>query len=70
MNERLRTPRAPVGMDAALWVATLEVDELAFLAGAVCAKLADRVGITQAELFADWARRAAADPDRLVVRPA
>lgn len=68
MSDPLRTPPAP--MNAALWVAGLDVHELAWLAGAVCGKLADKTGYTQAELFADWARRAAADPDCNVVRPA
>lgn len=65
----LRTPNAPVGMDAALWVRSLPAADVAMLAGMVVSRLAALTGHTEQELLDDWARRAANDASCQVVKP-
>lgn len=62
----VRTP--PASMNAALWVNTLPPEDVAWLHGAVFQMLARHAGMSEAALYADFARRAADDPDCLDVR--
>lgn len=66
-NVELQTPGHSV--DVISWIRTLHPDELAYLQGAAHGRLAARLGMTEADLFAAWAQRAAADPDCQVIRP-
>lgn len=66
-SPHLRTPNTSI--DATFWVATLTAEECAYLQGAAMQRLAMHTGVTEADLYADFARRAADDPDCQVVRP-
>jgi len=66
MSERVNTPA--VSIDAALWIATLPPEDAAYIQGAAFQRLAIAAGVTEADLYADFARRAAADPDCQVIR--
>jgi hypothetical protein len=50
------------------WLATADVLHVAWVHGAAFQLMASAAGVTEAELYADFARRAAADPDCQIVR--
>ena len=50
------------------WLRKAEISDVAFAAGAAFQVMAMDQGITEAELYAEFARRAANDPDANVVR--
>lgn len=58
----------PIAMNAAQWLASLTAEELAWVQGAAFQRLAMLAGVTEADLYAEWARRAAEDPDCQVIR--
>lgn len=64
---RLFTPAHSA--DVALWCVALPAEDLAYLHGCAFQCLAMLQGITELELYQEFARRAAADPDCQVVRP-
>lgn len=66
MDKRVQTPMA--SMDAAQWLSSLPIGDVAWLAGCALQLIAINQGITEADLYAEWARRAAVDPDCNVVR--
>lgn len=66
MADRVTTP--PVAVDAAAWLASLPIGDVAFVHGAAFQRMAIHEGVTEAELYAEFARRAASDPDANVVR--
>lgn len=66
MADRLCTP--PASVDVAAWMASLSANENAYIAGCALQRLAMELGITEAELYAEWAKRAAGDPDCNVIR--
>lgn len=49
-------------------MASLSANENAYIAGCALQRLAMELGITEAELYAEWAKRAAGDPDCNVIR--
>ncbi len=65
-RERLRTP--PASVDVAAWLASLPPEDVAYVQGAAFQRLAMHAGVSEADLYAEWARRAADDPDCQVVR--
>jgi hypothetical protein len=67
MSDPLVTPA--VSVEVAPWIATLTPEEVAFVQGAAFQRLAAAAGMTEADLYAEWAERAASDPDCQVVRP-
>lgn len=66
MNRRVQTP--PLSIDAAAWIATLSPEDAAYIQGAAFQRMAIAANVTEAELYADFAKRAATDPDCQVVR--
>lgn len=66
MNERVKTPATSV--DAAAWMASLSAGDNAYIAGCALQRIAMELGITEAQLYAEWAERAANDPDCNVIR--
>lgn len=64
---RVDTPAYSI--DAALWIATLSPEDAAYVQGAAFQRLAAATGVTEAALYADFARRAAADPDCQTIHP-
>lgn len=46
-----------------LWLRTIPVGDVAFILGCCSRVIAEHQKISEAELFADFAKRAAADPD-------
>lgn len=67
MTDSVRTP--PVSMEVGAWLSTLSPGDVAFVQGAAFQWLARHAGVSEADLYAEWAERAAADPDCRVVRP-
>ncbi len=64
------TPLAPpTEAEVALWIAGLSPDKVAYVQGAAFQRLAAAAGKTEADLYAEWAARAANDPDCQVIRP-
>lgn len=63
----IRTP--PVSMDVSAWLATLSAADVAYVQGCAFGWLARHAGMSEADLYAEWAERAAADPDCQVVIP-
>lgn len=50
------------------WLRSAEINDVAFIHGAAFQILAMHQGITERELYEEFGRRAAADPDANVVR--
>jgi hypothetical protein len=65
-DRRVQTPMASV--DAAEWLASLPAADVAWIQGCAFQLMAIHEGVTEADLYAEFARRAAADPDANVVR--
>lgn len=66
MTDRVVTP--PISIDAAAWIASLPPGDIAYIQGAAFQRLAIILGVSEADLYADWAERAVNDPDCQVVR--
>jgi hypothetical protein len=62
-------PPRVVPTDYARWLASLPIGDVAFVHGVAFQLMAIDQGVTEADLYAEFARRAAADPDCNVVRP-
>lgn len=62
----MKTP--PISIDATQWLSTLSAEDLAFVQGAAFQRLAMLVGMTEADLYVEWAERAVNDPDCQVIR--
>jgi hypothetical protein len=63
---RLYTPAT--SLDVALWLATLDADSVAYVQGAAMQRMAMALGMSEADVYAHFAKRAAEDPDANVVR--
>lgn len=66
MSDGVMTP--PVSVGVAAWLAALPAGDVAYIQGAAFQRLAIHAGVSEADLYAEWARRAANDPDCRVVR--
>lgn len=53
----------PHSTSIALWLRSIPVGDVAFVMGACGRVIAEAKGMSEAELLADFARRAAQDPD-------
>lgn len=63
----IETP--PVSVNAAMWVSVvLSSSDVAWLFGACGQRLASDLGITEADFYAEFAKRAASDLDCQVLR--
>ncbi len=61
MTDGIRTPA--VSVDAVDWLRMIPIGDVAFIFGACSRLISEHQRISEADLFADFARRAANDPD-------
>lgn len=66
MRDMVATP--PTSVEITAWLASLSTDEVAYIHGATFVLIAKAMNMTEADLYAEFARRAARDPDCQVVR--
>jgi hypothetical protein len=63
-----RLARSPVRDAIAAWIEALTPHDVAWINGVASRRLADLIGVSEADLYAAWAKRAALDPACQVVK--